>query len=239
MKKIASANRCPFRSLVAPLTRLSCCICFGFLLISCSTLPKETYLSKTCLTNLKKVAVFASVNDPEVSYAMHSLESSTWIFIFFGLIGSGIDAGVRSGIDKSHASQIKENVDLKHFEKQIANSFVKSLTDGNYFSSIVYFPDNQRDNNSLSTMGYNAVINVSVNEIKIHQTAGDYCDLNIQVSGKMRNLISGELIWDRIENVSASEKHTMNYYKENGLTELDTMLEKAGRNLAYDFLYLK
>jgi hypothetical protein len=35
------------------------------------------------------------------------------------------------------------------------------------------------------------------------------------------------------------ELQPLDYYKKNGLIELDAMLKKAGRNLAYDFVYLK
>jgi hypothetical protein len=55
----------------------------------------------------------------------------------------------------------------------------------------------------------------------------------------MEHLSSGKVVWDRYEHVKSPEFHSLNYYKENGLKELDAMLERAARNLAYDFVYLK
>jgi hypothetical protein len=55
----------------------------------------------------------------------------------------------------------------------------------------------------------------------------------------MEHLFSGKVVWDREERILSSEFHSLDYYKENGLKELDAMLEKGGRNLAYDFVYLK
>ena len=55
--------------------------------------------------------------------------------------------------------------------------------------------------------------------------------------GQMEKLMSGEIVRDNEEVVTNPEPQTLDYYKENGLKELDAMLEKSeGKNLAYDFI---
>jgi len=78
-----------------------------------------------------------------------------------------------------------------------------------------------------------------VREISLKRVGGDNAGLNAYVRGQMEYLSSGKIVWDREEYVMSPELHSLDYYKENGLKELDVMLEKAGRNLAYDFVYLK
>jgi hypothetical protein len=55
----------------------------------------------------------------------------------------------------------------------------------------------------------------------------------------MKYISSGKVVWDREEHISPSELRPLDYYKENVVKELDAMLERAGRNLAYDFVYLR
>lgn len=46
------------------------CICMALLLVSCASAPpKETYLMSNSLSNIKKVAILASANAPDVTPA--------------------------------------------------------------------------------------------------------------------------------------------------------------------------
>jgi hypothetical protein len=91
----------------------------------------------------------------------------------------------------------------------------------------------------LVTSGYDAIIRLTVREISLIGMAGGYVHLYIHVQGHLKNLRSGQIIWDREETVKSPESHQLDYYKENGLKELNALLEKAGKKLAYDFVYLK
>lgn len=107
------------------------------------------------------------------------------------------------------------------------------------FQIAEYVTDKNQDGQLFSAKGYHAVIRLSVREISLNRIEGDNARLEVYVRGQMEYLASGKILWDREEYVSSPELHSLDYYKENGLKELDAMLERAGQNLAYDFVYLK
>jgi hypothetical protein len=234
-----------FYELLHALLWSSFCLCIAIFLISCATLPHETYLNKQSLSGISKVAIIISVNPPEVSYSMSSPDGgfvSAWTMLINPLLvfpSMGIEAAARYGVDQEHALKIKEHVDLNSIEDKMAQSFIQPLKNGICFQTIEYFKDKNQNVKQLSNAGYNAVIQLSVNEISIQRTVGDYVDLFVNVSGQMKKLMSGEIVWNRKEIVKNPEPHTLDYYKENGLKELDAMLERAGTKLSYDFIYLK
>lgn len=237
IKKITYVYEYGFYASLPALLRGCLCVCMVAFLISCATMPQQTYLTNTSLAGLSKVAVVVSVSTPEVSYSSES--SSPLTMPLFGLIGLAMEAGIRSGIDNEHAAKIKEHVDLSYIEDKMAQSFIQPLKKGNCFQTIEYVRDKKQDDHQLSVAGYDTVIKLSVREILLNRVSGDTVRLRAHVSGQMASLKSKIIVWDREEAVLSSELHSLAYYKENGLKELDAMLEKAGKNLAYDFIYLK
>jgi hypothetical protein len=213
-------------------------------LLSCAmaTIPQQTYLTNTSLSGISKVAIVASVNTLEVSYSTNSPSAfgnpepySPNFFVLLGLL----DASIRSGVDQGHASTIRNRINFRHLEEKTAQSFIQPVEKEDCFRSIVNITDKDMDDRKLSAAGYDAVIRLIVQKISLNRTAGDNVILHVNVHGQMEFFGSGKIVWDREEQVSSPELHSLDYYKENGLKELDTMLEKAGRNLAYDFVYLK
>jgi hypothetical protein len=237
MNKIVSTNRWIFRSSLAPLLRISLCIVAGLLLISCASLPKETYLTSKCLTGIKKVAIVASLSSPEVKKAKNYDVNP----LPFGILGSlsSLYKLIIDIQDMAETGEIKEHMNFSSIESKMAQSFIQKVKKGDCFQVVEYVNDKNQDNSNLSATGYDAVIRLAVHDILFRNIAGDYIGLTANVQGQLEILRSGEIVWDRVEMVTNPEPHPLDYYKENGLIELDAMLEKAGRNLAYDFLYSK
>jgi hypothetical protein len=248
MKKIDFAHGYKFRELLKPLLCVFLCVCTGSFLTSCATAPKGTYLNNTSLSDISKVAIVASVSDPKVSYATAQGNVSASLapfsggflpLVFLSLVATGAEAAIRSGVDHGHAGEVKEHTDFSHFEEEVAQSFIQTLKKGGCFQVAEYLADKNQNAQQLSAKGYNAVIRLFVREISLERVVGDNVRLHANVRGQMENLSSGKIPWDREERVSSPEIHPLDYYRENGLKELDAMLEKAARNLAYDFVYLK
>lgn len=231
-----------FGSIVRVLSFGFLCVCTGSFLTSCApTLPKETYLKGMSLSGISKVAIVVSVNAPEVSYATYD-NVSLKLFLIYGLIPAIAEGAVRSGVDHGHAGEVKKHSDLTYFKETIARSFMQTLKKGDYFQTTEYLTDKNQDVQQLSAKGYDAVIRLLVRQISLQRmkrVAGDNVGLDVFVRGQMEFLSSGKIVWDREEHVLSSEFHSLDYYEKNGLKELDAILEKAGRNLAYDFVYLK
>jgi hypothetical protein len=229
------------------------CACMSVFLISCasSEMRQETYVKKSSLSNINRVAVVVSVNAPAVNYAKHDGNVVPFVpsvggFVEAGLVGGAalalaaiIDGIIRSKIDLSHAAKIAEHTDFTSIEDKMAQSFVQHLKKGSFFQHVEYMPNKNQDSSHFRSIGYDAVLTLNVREITIFRTPGEYVRLDARVHGEMERLNSGEKLWDREEFVTNKEYHPLDYYKENGLREIEAILVKAGRNLAYDFVYLK
>jgi hypothetical protein len=142
-------------------------------------------------------------------------------------------------VDRGHAGEVGKHVNLSHFEEKVAQSFIQTVKKEDSFQTAEYLTDKNPNVQQLSARGYDALIRLSVDNISLTRDAGEYVGLYASVRGQMEHLSSGKVVWDRYEHVKSPEFHSLDYYKENGLKELDAMLERAGRNLAYDFVYLK
>jgi hypothetical protein len=215
---------------------------------SCAKGQQPTYLKNTTLPRISKVAIVASVSDPKVSYSGTKNVSGDLgpfmvaiapLSLFVFLAAMGTESAIRSGVDREHAGKVKEHVDLSHFEEKVAQSFMQIVKKGDSFQTAEYLTDKNPNVQQLSIRGYDAIIRLSVDNISLTRDTGEYVGLYTLVRGQMEHLSSGKVVWDRYEHVKSPEFHSLNYYKENGLKELDAMLERAARNLAYDFVYLK
>ena len=237
--------------LVLRLLRGCLCVCIASLLISCgTTVYRQTYLTSTSLSGISKVAVVVSAGDIKVSDSTYSDSAVAGLLIFImplapliaipaAMLDAGVKTAVRSGVDSAQAEKIGKHVNLIYIEDKLAQSFIQPLRGSPCFQTIEYVTDKKQDDRQLSAAGHNAVIRLSVRGISLDRTAGNNVSLNIFVRGEMKCLSSGKIVWDREEYIASSESHSLDYYKENGLKELDAMLEKSGKKLANDFIYLK
>ena len=237
-KKVDFVDGYRFLKSLRTLLCVSLCVCTGLFQISCAADPGQTYLTNKSLSGVSKVAIVASVSAPKVYYATTDSASEKF-FPFVGLFPVVAEAAIRSGVDRGHAGKVRDNMDFSHFEEKVAQSFIQMLRKSDCFQATEYLTDKNQDVRQLSAKGYDAIIRLFVREISLKRMGGDQVRLDVYVRGKMEYLSSVKVVWDREEHIFSAELHPLNYYKENGLEELDAMLEKAGRNLAYDFVYLK
>lgn len=214
-------------------------VCMGSFLISCTTatVPRQIYLANTSLSGISKVAVVVSASGPKVSYSSSSPKAG--VGVLFGVLGIMLEAAARSGEDHEHAEEIGKKMHLDYIEDKLAQSFMQPLKQGGCFQTTEYMTNKNQISQQLSAKGYDAVIRLFVREISLNRIEADHVRLSFYVRGQMEHLSSGKVLWDREEFFSSSESHSLDYYKKNGLKELDVMLERAGQNFAYDFVYLK
>jgi hypothetical protein len=243
MNEISLTHRLRFRILLPLLLQRSLLISLGLILISCATLPQQTYLTNKNLLGISKVAIVVSAGSPEVSYASTEPVNINPILAVFApllvLPAMGIEASAHSSTDQEHSAKIKEQMNLSLIEDTMGRLFVKTLSEKRFFSKADYIKERNIDTHQLSVNEYDAVIRLQVSKISIERIAGDYVRLYVTVRGYMEKLESGKIMWEREEIVSSNEPQPLTYYKENGLKELDTLLAKATNNLTYDFIYLK
>lgn len=232
-------------SLISLLCR-AFCVCISIFVISCASVPQQTYLNEKDLSQIKKVAIVVSAHAPEVSYSRitsGSVLEATVLFIIAApllmLPAMSAEAAIRSNIDQKHSKEIGDHSNLSHISDKVAQTFMNQLRKGGCFYAVEFLKDETQSYNKLSIAYYDAVIRLSVRKIILERVAGDNVRLYTHLSGQMECLSSRQILWDREEIVASSEPNSLDYYKENGLKELDVLLERAAKNLSHDFVYLK
>lgn len=225
------------------------CICMALSFVSCAaTLPQETYLTRSSLSNVSRVAILASASAPDVNY--ETTKSSDvqrtvgpFVPLIVGilpyLVAQSVESSNREASDAAHAKEIGSKVDLSSIEDKTAQAFTTPISKAGCFQGIEYVKSKNKEDRQLSDEGYDAKIRLIVKNISLIREVGDNVKLHINMQGQLMYLKTGKVVWDREEIVSSPEWHPLDYYKANGLKELDALLEKAGQNLAYDFVYLK
>jgi len=204
-----------------------------FILASCATVPKQTYIDKKSLPSRLKAAVIVSVTSPDVTHY-----SNDRLPLYYKLFyGYKFTFGVLEDITSS--DKIKEHVNVNSIEENIANTFIRPLRKGKYFQTIEYVSDMNQDNLKLSSAGFNMVIRLSVREMSIRSVTADHVKLYISMHGQMEDIASKKIVWDREEQVSSSEMELLENMEEKGPKNLNATIEKAVKYLANDFIYLK
>jgi hypothetical protein len=228
-----------YKHLTAGTPRVFLIVGILLLQISCGpSLRKEVGLKKTSLIGISRVAVVASSNPPEVSYA--NVASPGWtplLFILSPIVVGAIQAMTESSMDKDDAKQIGSRTDPTVINDIIVNTFLASLSKDGRLGNVEYVKE--PDERKLLDAGYDTGIQLTVLKISFSRVMTDKVRLYVNVKGTMKALGSKEVIWDREEIVASRDAYALEYYKENAMKELRSVLEKAGRNLAYDFRYLE
>ena len=211
-----------------------------FLQISCGgpSLRNEIGLNITSLKGISKVAILASSNPPEVSYA--KVASPGWLpllFIFSPIGVLAIQAMTEWTMDKDDSKQIGSRTDPIVINDIIVNAFLASLGKDGKLRNVEYVKEQKE--HKLLDAGYDTLIQLTVSKISFNREMTDRVRLYVNVKGTMKALVSKNVIWDRDEIVASRDTYSLEYYKENAMKELRLALEKAGRNLAYDFVYLE
>jgi len=224
-------------TIIFPLHKSLVVFFVGLFFVSCTLttahIEEKKYLDTTSLSGIHNVAVLVKIYPPEVIDSQ--TEFSTWNPILFGLAGALVEGSIREDKDKSHAEKVSDNINLSLHEKKLAQTFIKTLKESGRFKTIEYMKDNKQ----LSSERYRAVINLIVNKLTLKKMSNDNVRLSANILGKMVDLKTSQTIWNRDDSIIASEGHTIDFYEKYGLQELDTLLEKGGKKLGYDFLYLK
>ena len=129
-----------------------------------------------------------------------------------------------------------------YFDRLLGNYFLDDLKKAGLFKRInstgLSGPEN---NKKLLDEGYDSLIELDIKELALRKEYGDKLKICANVWGKMTDLKSGELVWNRQEVVMADDEYTIEAYKSNRGQILkesaDQVFRKIARRLANDFIY--
>jgi hypothetical protein len=207
------------------------CVC----LCSCKTAnvrQQQTYLTGTSLAKIKNVAIMTSMTPPEVMCAQAGQTIAP-----FGILGTVIDQSARRSKDTESAGKIGNNLDIGFYEEKIARSFMTTLKQGDCPLALAYVKDKTQEKGNLLSADYDAVLKLDVYRMRMDMETNDKARLSIYIKVLMTETKTGNILLSREEFVSASESYPLDYYELNGLKGFESIIDKAGKKIAYDFLF--
>ena len=184
----------------------------------------------------KKIFIkFNSRDKFDVLY--HRVESTATGAVIFGLIGAGIEEGVRSNKDKEKKSQILEHMDNPSCNKKFLSSLQKKLTDKGYESKLV----KDGDNNNVTENDLLLEVKTNLCGFKMVDTTADKVAAFINFSADLKK--DGKSIpFD--ENYTFTGKKSYSFHQlldsdVNLDNEFEDVLVRAGKRLANKVIYRK
>lgn len=217
------------------------------LLISCASVPQQTYMEKSKLSRFNRVAVNVSTAELDVRYSRETgMSTATGAsFVLFGLFGFAVAAaeeGGKSSSDKQLAADFKKNTESVRFDDLLCDYFLESLKNANVFKAIAKTAViDSITHKKLLDDGYDSVIELDIKEMALRKDYGDKLRIHANVWGRLIDLKSGEIVWNRQEVVIGNDAHTIEAFKAGGgklLNEAgDQVFRKIASRLANDFIY--
>lgn len=219
------------------------------LLISCASVPTQTYLEKKSLSKFKKVAVNVSAAELDVKYSRETgmsigTSASVAIFPLFGLAVMAAEGASKSAADRELAEDVKKNTNAIRFDNMLRDYFLANLKQSNVFKVIGHTdsPDSKIHKKLLDD-GYDSLIELEIKELALRKDYADKLKVFADVWGKMTDLEKGEIVWNRQEVVINSDEHTIEEFKADGgkvlKEETEKVLKKITSRLTNDFIYSK
>jgi hypothetical protein len=210
---------------------LACAMALGF---GCAITPGQKYLHSSDIRGLDSVAVFVTSTDFGVYYE-HGQGKPAPLAEFFGLAGPLLVMGWRTGQDSSHAKEIQRNIQVSQVEAALLDEFTRELRDN---SKLTIITAASQTSSSANDRPASAVINLNIKEVALHRSATDEMRLEVLVHAEL--IRSGGLVlWQRDDKAQSRRSYTLDYYKEHGVPELESLVRRIGKRLAAEIIYAK
>ena len=117
------------------------CIYMALYFISCTpSHSQQSFLIKDTISNIKKVAIIASANSPDVTYESGNFDTAIAFFILLG----AIPAIAVTVDDNYQASNLKEKIYLSSIDDKIINAFIDPLRKASCFDRFEYIKTNAK-----------------------------------------------------------------------------------------------
>lgn len=214
---------------------------------SCATVPEQTYVERSRISKLNRVAVKVSYAGLDVKQARETGISvaTAASFVFFGLLGFAVMAAEgagKSSVDRQVADDIKKNTEKIEFDGMLRDYFIDNLRKANVFK-LVGKPDATAPHGyaGLRDDGYDSLVELDIKELALRKDYTDKLKVYADVWGRMVDLQNGEVVWNRQEVVIDSDGQTIETYMADGgkllKKSVDQGMKKIAARLTNDFVY--
>ena len=134
-------------------------------LLSCASVPQQTFLEKGKLSKFNVVALSVLSTDLDVQQSRNNGLWTVCTIPLLGFVAPGIEYGIRRSVDQAHTKSIKDTTGEFSTGKLLGNYFIDDMRKASRFKTI-NFIDHLDQNNykNLVNEGYNAIIELNIKE---------------------------------------------------------------------------
>jgi hypothetical protein len=234
---------------------LSCLL--AFLLVSCASLPKQTYLKGGELSTVEGVVLKVSGKDIEVRYSRDTPMPGIVHFItFLGAVALGPAAiamapaavaistatGARAAKDSKLTGNAKENLSRPYAIQSLRGHLKDRLLHYAVFKRIAFADEAESERREM-LLGddYQALIELKITEVSFRRVEGDRLGVQLAVSARMTDLRTKRVIWERHEQLRGNQTFAVDELadRERARHSLDQMIAAITDRLAADLAYSK
>ncbi len=216
----------------------------ALILVSCATVPDQTYLKRGALANVRKVVVVASTEDVRVTGDKGVLFTVLGVpFAPAGLVGIAVDWSIAGTVDAHRSAAVRAVSPKETIAQRLSGHFTRSVSASSVFDTIEQAsPGDASVRSPEALRNFDAMLRLKVTELSVRPVTQNEWSLFVELSAEMVPLSEGRegtLLWSRRERLASNEPHELEFYKSQGLPMLDAALASLAKRLADDLIYSK
>jgi hypothetical protein len=201
--------------------------CVIILVFGCAVTPKQTYLRSSDIRGLDSVTIIVTSTDLDVYYE-HGQGRPAPLAEFFGIEGILFTEAWRAGQDSGHAKDIQRNIKITHAEAALLDEFTRELKNN---SRLTIVTTSSEASSSANNKTVSAFINLNIKEVVLHRSVADEMRLEVLIHAELIKS-GGQVLWQRDDKAQSRRFYTLDYYKEHGVPELESLVRQIGKRLA-------
>lgn len=218
------------------LVRISSCLVFLLSVIfftSCTTTTgTKSSLNQNTLSKINKIGITVkSENDFSVRLSRDKMANVGTAIL--GLVGTAIEAGVRTGTDQKLEKELKSKINNFDLEKHMNEKLRSYLRSAKVFRAVESV--NVEDHSELKGKNFDAILNIAIKEWGLRLCVGadkkKQLQVGIDIHGEVLFLKGGNTLWERNELYLDGECYSLEEIKSHdGIIE--NILDRAVDNLS-------
>lgn len=202
-------------------------ICLLFVCLSFSTSADEIKFESNPTLGI----IITKNSDFDVLY--HRAESTATGAVFLGLVGAGIEEGVRGGKDTAKKKQLLEFLDEPSCKAVFVNSFTTKLTNKNY--RVV-----ELDRSKKSTVDYMLEVKIDACGFKMTNSNTRLMSAFMSIRTVLKDRDGDDLGLDKSFLIVSKTERTFESFLKNTefiVSDFEYVQKKAGKRLANKIIY--
>ena len=208
--------------------------CAIILVFGCSATSKQTYLHSSDIHGLDSFVITVTSTDLNVYYESGQGRPAP-LAEFIGPGAILLTEAWRSGEDRAHAKEIQQKTRIAQAEAALLDEFTRELKTNSNFTIVATSAEPSSSTNDKTV---SAFINLNIREVTLHRTVADEMLLEVLIHAELISK-GGKVIWQRDDKTQSRRSYNLDYYKEHGAIELESLVRRIGKRLAAEIATAK